>query len=608
MPRGKAMLAAVLVLLVLFSVVAGYFQALSGMASYDDEGTLIGWVREVIAGQPLYDRVQTPYGPLYFAYEWLAHAPMGIPVSNDSVRLVSSIFRVAAVLLVFLLSYKIAGSILISWAAGIVAFGELSFLSREPAHPQELCIVLLLGIVLTGCFTGNRTRLMLAMGALAAGMALTKINVGIFAVAAMGVVFTFSTRPNRLWSAARVLVAGVAIVLPAALMTGMFGQPWAVHYCALETISLAAALVVVWRMTRRAPFDVQLGLRDFLTSAVGFGIALLLISGFAIARGSSVSAMLECLVLGPRKSFGPVWFYAARITPSAIPWALFCLGLAWTAAAGRWSSNVIAGMKFLLAMLVFGCCLMQRSAALMNYALPLLWLVAIPNDGGTARRAGSFSRALLMMIGVIQFLYAFPVAGEQMQFMEILPIAIAAICLADAVYQLDNRLALIRVPANRKIATIVASGLLASICCFIAGDSVRLYASRPALQLPGARLIHLNLQDTRERQEIVRLARADSCTTLVSVPGMPSFNDWSGVQSPSSQGGGPWILVMNDASQANLTRQLSGDSRTCVIVDKVMANLWSADFPAYSSPMARFIRESFRTEFDSGSYRFLVRR
>jgi hypothetical protein len=233
LPKGKAMLAAVLVLLVLFSVVAGYFQALTGMASYDDEGTLIRWVREVVSGEPLYDRVQTPYGPLYYAYEWLAHAPVGIPVSNDSVRFVSSCFRVSAVLLVFLLCYKVAGSILISWAAGIVAFGELSFLTHEPAHPQELCIVLLLAIALTGCFTDNRTRLMLIMGALAAGMALTKINVGIFAVAAMGVVFTFSTRPNRLWSAARVPVAGVAILLPAALVTGMFGQPWAARYCVL---------------------------------------------------------------------------------------------------------------------------------------------------------------------------------------------------------------------------------------------------------------------------------------------------------------------------------------------------------------------------------------
>jgi hypothetical protein len=598
----------VLILLVMFSVVAGYFQALSGMASYDDEGTLIRWVRDVISGQPLYDRIQTPYGPLYFAYEWLAHAPVGIPVSNDSVRFVSSFFRVAAVILVFLLTLRVGGSILISWAAGILAFGELSFLSHEPAHPQELCIVLLLAIALTGCFTGNRTRLMLIMGALAAGMALTKINVGIFAVAAMGVVFTFSTKPNRAWLVARVLVAGVAILLPAALMTGMFGQSWAVRYCVLETISLAAALAVVWRMTVRAPFDVRLGVRDFLTSAAGFGIAMLLISGFAIARGSSVGAMLECLVLAPRRAFGPVWFYAARISSPAIPWAVLCLGFAWAAAAGRWSANTIAVLKLLLAVLVFACCLRERPAVLMNYALPVLWLVAIPNDACTASRTGSFSRALLMMVGVIQFLYAFPVAGEQMQFVEILPIVIAAVCFADAVRQLNTRLALIRIPANRRVATIIASGLLASICLFIAGESVRLYRSRPALQLPGARLIHLNVQDTRDRQEIVRLARTNSCATLVSVPGMPSFNEWSGVQSPSSQGGGPWILAMNDASQINLTQQLSRDSHTCVVVNKMMADLWSASYVAYSSPMARFIRENFRTEFESGSYRFLVMR
>jgi hypothetical protein len=497
---------------------------------------------------------------------------------------------------------------LISWAAGIVAFGELSFLSHEPAHPQELCIVLLLGIALTGCFTGNRTRLMLTMGALAAAMALTKINVGIFALAAMGVVFTFATKPNRAWSLARALVAAVAVLLPAALMTGMFGQSWAVRYCALETISLTAALVVVWRMTVRAPFDVRLGVRDFLTSAAGFGVALLLISGFAIARGTSVGAMLECLVLAPRRAFGPVWFYAAHIAPAAIPWAIFCLGLAWTAASGRWNANAIAALKLLLSVLVFTFCLADRSAALMNYTMPLLWLVAIPNDPATASRAGSFSRALLMMVGVIQFLYAFPVAGEQMQFTAILPIVIAAVCLADAVYQLDSRLSLIRIPANRKMTTILASGLLASICCFIAGESVRLYRSRPALELPGARLIHLNAQDTRVRQEIVRLTRADSCSTLVSVPGMPSFNDWSGVKSPSSQGGGPWILGMNDTSQTDLTRQLSGDSHACVVVNKVMSDLWSAKYVAYSSPMARFIRENFRTELDSGGYRFLVKR
>uniref|UniRef100_Q025S6 Glycosyltransferase RgtA/B/C/D-like domain-containing protein n=1 Tax=Solibacter usitatus (strain Ellin6076) TaxID=234267 RepID=Q025S6_SOLUE len=607
-PKGKAALTAVLISMVLFSVIAGYSQSLSGMALYDDEGTLIRWVRDVISGQPLYDTIQTPYGPLYFAYEWLAHAPLGIPVSHDSVRFVTSFFRVAAVLLVFLLCHKLSGSVLISWAAGIVAFGELSFLSREPAHPQELCIALLLALALAGCYTANRVRLMLTMGALAGGMALTKINIGIFAVAAMGVVFAFSTKPSPLWTGARAAVAGCAILLPAALMNGMFGQSWAVRYCALETISIVAALVVLWRVTARTPFDLRLGVRDFLTSAVGFAIAVLLISGFAIARGSSFGAMLECLVIGPRRAFGPMWFVAAHVVNAAVAWAAVCLGLGWTVSSGRWNASLIASLKLLLALLVFGCCLADRSAILMNYGLPLLWLVAIPSDPSAGSHAGSFSRALLMMLTVIQFLYAFPVAGEQMPFMEILPIVVAAVCLADAIGQLEIRRALIWTPANRKTATIVAGALLASISCFIAGESLRLYLSRPALQLPGASLIHLNARDTRARQEIVRLVRADSCATLVSIPGMPSFNEWTGVRSPSSQPGGPWIQVMNAASQINLARQLSGDTYACVVIDKQSADLWSEKYVAYSSPMARFIRENFRTEFDSAGYLFLVRR
>ena len=234
--HGKSRFGVVLALLVLFSVVTAWYRAFSGMANYDDEGTMISWARQTFSGQPLYDRVSTPYGPLYFAYEWLAHVPLGIPISNDSVRFVTVFFWAAAAVLVFLLAYKSTASLLVSWGAAILAFGELSFLSYEPAHPQELCVVLLLAQALAACFTANRTRLMLTMGALAAAMMLTKINIGIFGVAALAVAMVYSTNRTRLWSAARGLVTFAALGLPAALMSGLFAQPWVVRFCALVTI------------------------------------------------------------------------------------------------------------------------------------------------------------------------------------------------------------------------------------------------------------------------------------------------------------------------------------------------------------------------------------
>ena len=354
----RANFAAALIVVLLFGAVAAYFQSFSGMASYDDEGALISSVRDVISGKPLYTQVQTPYGPLYYAYEWLAHSPFGMAVSNNSVRLVSSVFRAMAVLLLFLLCHKMTRSTLISWGASIVAFGELEVLSREPAHPQELCIVLLLALALAGCYTSNRTRLMLIMSALAAGMALTKINVGIFAVAAIGVVLVFFAEANRLWTAGRALVACAALALPAALMSGMLGQSWALRYCILVTISTGAALIAIWQL----PKDVRVGVREFLIAVFGLAAALILISWFAIARGATVSAMLDWLVLLPRKAFGPVWFLAAKIASPAIPWAVVCAALAWRAATGRLNKTVVMVLKLLLAALVFGFCLYNRPA------------------------------------------------------------------------------------------------------------------------------------------------------------------------------------------------------------------------------------------------------
>ena len=243
----------------------------------------------------------------------------------------------------------------------------------------------------------------------------------------------------------------------------------------------------------------------------------------------------------------------------------------------------------------------------MSFALPMLWLVAIPGGVSKAGEASNFSRALLLMISVIQYLYGFPVAGEQMQFMEICPIAVAAVCLSDGLRELEFRLPQALVAGKRRAAVTVAGALLVALCVAIAWNAVHVYDARPGLQLRGAHLIHLSPEDTRVREEIVRLAGADGCGTLITVPGMPSFNVWTGLKSPPSLRGGPWILF-DESGQDHLARQLSGDAHSCVIVNRMMADLWSTSYAAYPSPMARFIRDNYRTEFDSGDYRFLIRR
>jgi hypothetical protein len=591
-------------ILLLFSIVAGYFQSFSGMASYDDEGTLIAWMRDAIAGQRLYDTVPTHYGPLYYAYEWLAHAPLGIPVTNNSVRFVTPFFRVLTVLVVFLLCYRMTASIFVSWGAAILAFGALSFLVSEPAHPQELCILLITLLPLTACFTGYRLGLMLWIGALAAGMTLTKVNLGVFAVAAGGLTLVFSAGRTRLWFAARILAAAAALLLPASLMWAMLGEPRVLRFCILDTLALAAALAVVGRTES----DVRIRVRDLAATALGFAAALALIASFALLRGSSLSAMLECLVFTPRKTFGPLWFWPAPVSKLAIPWAVGCLLLACVAAAGRLKPNVTALLKLGMATATLVFCITDREGPLMSYIPPMLWLIAAPSEREAGHTKGNFARILLLLVSIFQLLYAFPVAGSQVPFTEICIIAIAAVCMSDALRHFEQRLPEMKIPEIRRLAAIAASVVMISICATIAGSAVRVYETRPALALSGANLIHLNPEDALSHNEVVRLARADSCRTLITLPGMPSFNVWTGLRTPPALTGGPWILALDEPAQAAVVRQVSGDAHACVIIGKEMVHVWSNQPRGYASPMANFIRDNFRSAFETHVYQFLVRR
>src|SRR5690349_19443688 len=72
----------------------------------DDEGTLTYVTQRMMTGAILYRDLLTIYGPLSFFYEWCAHAFGRLPVSLESVRVVSSVFWAGASLLVFRIVHR----------------------------------------------------------------------------------------------------------------------------------------------------------------------------------------------------------------------------------------------------------------------------------------------------------------------------------------------------------------------------------------------------------------------------------------------------------------------------------------------------------------------
>ena len=139
--RRLTVKAATLLALIFCSIATAYYRAFSGqnLASYDDEGTLMTIIKRFLQGRALYDDLSTVYGPLYYLYEWCAHALTSTAVTHDSVRFVSIFFWVTSAILVFLLVLRATDSLILAAAAHFLSFNALGFRAIEPAHPQELC-------------------------------------------------------------------------------------------------------------------------------------------------------------------------------------------------------------------------------------------------------------------------------------------------------------------------------------------------------------------------------------------------------------------------------------------------------------------------------------
>src|SRR5262249_30492563 len=137
--------------------------------------------------------------------------------------------------------YHATRSWMMAAAAYVLAFRPLRFIGADPAHPQELCMLLALAFALTVCSSANPVRLAVWLGALTGAMAMTKINMGLLMAVAMGLVMAQGTRwPIVRWAA----IAGAAL-FPWLLMAPLLSMTWAWQYLLLVELSLAAAVLVI---------------------------------------------------------------------------------------------------------------------------------------------------------------------------------------------------------------------------------------------------------------------------------------------------------------------------------------------------------------------------
>ena len=296
-PRARiAALAATFALVTAATCLVAYPAMFSGFAPYDDEGYLLISLRSFLDHGSLYDEVFTQYGPFYYELWGGAFSLVGAAVSHDNGRLATLVAWILASLAVGVSTYRLTRSVLLGLSAQMLAFATLESLTKEPMLAGGLTCVLVALVLLTSTFVRGRSAkpaISLLGGAIAAVL-LVKVNVGVFALAALALACSVSYPvAARTW--VRSAVAAGFVLTPAVLMAGQLEKGWVQDFCLHVTAAaVPVALLLNGRGWRSARDPAEL--RWLAAGLLGTAFAICFV---AVLTGTSLAGLFEGVGLDP---------------------------------------------------------------------------------------------------------------------------------------------------------------------------------------------------------------------------------------------------------------------------------------------------------------------
>jgi hypothetical protein len=589
--------------------IGAYYRMFTEFSNYDDEGTIMVTVKQYLGGMKLYNQIYIPYGPVFYFYNWAVRTLSGTPVTHDVVRMSSLIPWLLTALVSAWIVFRLTGSLVIASAAHLFTSLTLSnFFHNEPGHPQELCILLLVCLVASGIVASlPRWRLlgMIFLGMLTTALLLVKVNIGTFAFLAASLAILSHSPKTKLSRLAFYAVAAASVILPFVLMKPHLQDQPTRMYAVLVVQSMIAALFVLFHMPRSSYFR----LRD---SWIGFGSFAVTFVGIILAlkvQGIDLNAMLHALVLDSLSTYATkgTWYIALPAEHGWLPWILGGLAAAVffsrSAAEGDQKAEEVLYLK--LAFTIFAVVALYFGMQPFKLVLPFCWLV-LYGPADTASVSATFPRTLLCILTILQALYAYPIAGSQLSFIQVLPIIVVMTCLGDLLLWQQERLSVVRPLLIRAAALVLLLWVVASYFSVARSDR-EFYYSRPPLQLRGAGRIHLYPAQARDYSWLVQNLN-DHCDLFVSFPELPSLHIWTEKDPLPGLGVDAWMLASSDEQQIAAAEVLSQHPNACAIYDPDLVAFWN---PAHqnldSLPLVRYLHENFKVVGATGQFYFLVR-
>jgi hypothetical protein len=581
----------------------------TALAPYDDEGYLLLSRDLYLKGGHLYTQIFSDYGPFYFFAEKGLFRLLHLPVNHDAGRLVASICWLLSTVLAGYFIYKVSRNTILAVAAGLASVPLTSVLALEPGHPQQLILPLLM----LGCcasITEGAGGLLL-LGAVGAALSLTKINVGLFYFVALALTLVCGFPAGRIRSIGGSLLIAYAAVAPILLMhrdvPGSAGG-----YCLVAMVCGISTFRIGFLTTPSSPKPT----RRVLYAVIGaVSVGVLIVAG-TIWQGTSFSALLDGILWFPLKHPALFWMplKVSRITIAFAGLVSVCVaGLYWF--RDRWQdhSDWVDAARCMIGLLVIAMLAVHPLPGFIVDCLPSLLaflpLSLIPTKGQRLRQSNYFPRLFVTSLAATQFLQAYPVAGSQLNIAAAPLLLWGFLCVHDGAGGLFHRVPgamdsiedfFAKESVLGGLIALVITGEMLISCAWVEREHL------PASSLRGSASLHLT-PDLEATYEFISSNIRENCDVLFTMPGMGSFNFWSGVPTPNGLNITNWMKELNPEQQGQILQILRANSRACVVYNPKLVTFWEAtkeDLDAL--PLARYVLYSMPKVSQMGSYEIRV--
>jgi hypothetical protein len=590
---------------------SAYWTVFTQFAAYDDFGFYTHSLRLFSEGEALYDQVWTGYGPFFYELWTAVFGLAGQTFSTDSGGVAFVILWLVTSLVLGVSCQRLTGRLAIGVIVQLLSFTLLRELAVEPMSANGLvCLLLALSVAVVSFLLPRRPRAALVtLGALVAALALTKINVGAYAAAAVVYAMVIALPAFRRNSALRWAASLALVAVGPVVISRNLAHTWGQRYAVLVAASaLAIVLTVEIPKPRDAADDVNA--RRWVTWLLsGFAACAIVVVGIILGLGTSLSAFLQETVLVPFH-LTRAFTLPLRLRAAGVPWALGMVAAAWIVRRIRARSpqkhpGVLGAVGRIAVALVIWFSIVGYPVAFrvtFVLAVALAWVAAIPSSRDDERVQTRFARVLLPALAVLQTMIAYPVAGSQVLFGALLPLVCGAVCFADGLSDLEMWQAARRTHARGRYAPRTTGALTVAIAIFLSLHYVVLpsdglhdrYNENRALPFAGASRLHLPAERVEGLASVVALLR-QHCSSVVSMPGMYSFNLWSERPTPSGLAAEPfWNLLTHLQEHTALARARAAHG-LCAVYSYPLTQFWDNGAPLPQTPLVKFIEFHFTT-------------